>query len=134
MKIFKAGFLGILFVSILALVSCTPSLVPEGWELLAKRELSFATTRDAIELPMAAKPLKSLLIVPRMNDIEIFGIRITFENGEDYSPEFRLKMKANVDSQAIDLPGAERRVKRVELQYKKIVGSTRRAMIELWGK
>jgi hypothetical protein len=134
MKIFKAGPLGILFVSMLAFVSCTPSLVPEGWELLAKRELSFASSRDAIELPMAAKPLKSLLIVARMNDIEIFGLRITFENGEDYSPELHLKMKADVDSQAIDLPGAEKRVRRVEVQYKKIIGSTRRAMIELWGK
>jgi hypothetical protein len=69
-----------------------------------------------------------------MNDIEIFGLRITFENGEDYSPELHLKMKADVDSQAIELPGADKRVRRVELQYKKIIGSARRAMIELWGK
>jgi hypothetical protein len=134
MKIFKAGLRGILFLSILVLVSCAPSLVPEGWELLAKREVSFASSRDVIELPMAAKSLKSLLIVPRMNDIEISGIRITFENGEDYSPDLRLKMKANVDSQTIDLPGAKKRVRRVELQYKKIIRSTRRAAIELWGK
>jgi len=134
MKIFKAGLLGILFVSILAFVSCTPSLVPEGWELLAKREVSFATSRDVIELPMAAKSLKSLLIVPRMNDIEISGLRITFENGEDYSPDLRLKMKANVDSQVIDLPSAEKRVRRVEFRYKKLIRGARRAVIELWGK
>ena len=134
MRGFRAGMTGIFFVSFFALVSCAPNLVPAGWDLLAKREVSFARSRDAIEVPTATKPLKSLLIVARMNDIEIYNITITFENGEDYSPGLRLKMKAGVDSEVINLPGVERRVRRMEFQYREIVAKTRRAAVELWGK
>jgi hypothetical protein len=134
MKLSKAGLQGILLVSLLALVTCAPNLVPKGWEFLLKREVSFANSRETIELPTAAKPMRSLLIVARMNDIEIFGIRITFDNGEDFSPDLRLKMKANVDSQAIDLPGNARRIRRIEFRYRELIRKTRRAAIELWGK
>jgi hypothetical protein len=134
MRVSKAGLQGILLLSLLALVTCAPNLVPKGWELLLKREVSFANSRETIELPTAAKPLRSLLIVARMNDIEISGIRITFENGDDFSPDLRLRMKANVDSQVIDLPGGARRVRRIEFRYRELIGKTRRAAIELWGK
>jgi len=134
MKLSKEGLQGILFMSLLVLVTCAPKLVPKGWDFLLKREISFARSRETIELPTAAKPLRSLLIVARVNDIEISGIRITFENGEDFSPDLRLRMKANVDSQVIDLPGGARRVRRIEFRYRELIRKTRRAAIELWGK
>lgn len=134
MRGFRTGFAGILFASFFALVFCAPNLVPAGWDLLAKREVSFARSRETIEVPTATKPLKGLLIIARMNDIEIYNIKITFENGEDYSPGLRLKMKAEVDREVIDLPGIERRVRRVEFQYRELISKTRRAAVELWGK
>jgi|GEM_PF-1727232 len=134
MRVSKAGLPAVLVAGLLVFAACAPNLVPEGWEFLLKREVSFANSRESIELPTAFKPLKSLLIVARMNDIEITGIRITFENGEDFTPELRLRMKANVDSQAIDLPGAARRVRRIEFRYRELIAKTRRAAIELWGK
>ncbi len=134
MKLSRAGLKGILFLGFLALVVCAPNLVPKGWELLAKQEVSFAKTREVIEMPTAAKPVRSLLIVARMNDIEISGIKVTFENGEDFTLERRLRMKAGVDSEVIDLPGGERRVRRVEFRYRELIAKTRRAVLELWGK
>jgi len=134
MKLAKAGLHGIFIVGLLALITCAPQLVPKGWDFLLKREISFASSRETVEMPTAAKPLRSLLIVARMNDIEISGIRITFENGEDFSPDLKLRMKADVDSQVIDLPGGARRVRRIEFRYRELIGKTRRAAIELWGK
>jgi hypothetical protein len=134
MRSSKASLQSILLLSLLASVTCVPNLVPKGWELLLKREVSFANSRETIDLPTAARPLSSLLIVARMNDIEISGIRITFENGDDFLPELRLRMKADVDSQVIDLPGGARRVIRIEFRYRELIGRTRRAAIELWGK
>lgn len=134
MNLFKAGLFGMVLVVSMALLSCAPTLVPKGWELLAKQEVSFASSREVIELPMAVRPLKGLLIVARMNDLEIYGLRVMFDNGDDYAPDIRLKMKANVDSHAVDLPGNERRVRSVEIRYRKVLDTTRRAAVELWGK
>jgi len=134
MKLCKTGLFGIFLIGILALLSCTPTLVPKGWEFLAKREVSFSSSHELIELPMGGRPLKSLLIVDRMNDIEIYGLTISFEKGDDFEPPIRLRMKANIDSHALDLPGDGRRVRSVDIRYRKIMGTTRRAVIELWGK
>jgi len=131
MKGLKIAALSLILLSFLA---CRPGLVPSGWEFLGKREVSFGVDHDTITIPAQMRAFSKLLIVVRMNDLELYDIKVTFESGADFSPNFRGKFIANRDSQIIDLPGAARRIRRVDFRYRSLLRTARRAMVELYGK
>jgi hypothetical protein len=131
MKGLKIAALSLILLSFLA---CTPGLVPSGWEFLGKREVSFGLDHDTITIPAQMKAFSKLLIVVRMNDLELYDIKVTFGSGADFSPNFRGKFIANRDTQIIDLPGAARRIRRVDFRYRSLLRTARRAMVELYGK
>jgi hypothetical protein len=117
----------------LTLAACAPRLVPPGAEFLGKRQVTFAVERDAMIFPAGTRPLRRLVLVVRMNDLEIYGIRIAFENGEDYEIDYRGKFLANRDSQIFDLPGGARRIRRIDFLYRSLARTARRAEVEFWG-
>lgn len=119
---------------LLFLIACAPNLVPPGWEFLGKRDVSFGADHDVFRILPRERALHRLLIVVRMNDVELFDVKVSFENGGEFDAKFRGRFLADRDAQIIDLPGGERRVTRVDFRYKSLKQSARRAEIELWGK
>lgn len=119
---------------LLFLIACAPNLVPPGWEFLGKRDVSFGADHDVFRILPRERALHRLLIVVRMNDVELFDVKVSFESGDEFDAKFRGRFLADRDTQIIDLPGGERRVTRVDFRYKSLKQSARRAVIELWGK
>jgi hypothetical protein len=117
----------------LTLTACMPRLVPPGGEFLGKRQVTFAVERDSMLFPTGTKPLHRLLVVVRMNDLEIYGIKIAFEKGDDYEIDYKGKFLANRDSQFFDLPGGARRIRRIDFLYRSLIKTARRAEVEFWG-
>ena len=117
----------------LTLAACMPRLVPPGAEFLGRHQVNFAVEHDALVFPAATRPIRRLLVVVRMNDLEIYGMRITFENGADFEINYRGKFIANRDSQVFDLPGGARRVRRIDFRYRSLIKTARRAEVEFWG-
>jgi hypothetical protein len=117
----------------LTLAACMPRLVPPGAEFLGKRQVTFAVERDSLIFPAGTKPIRRLVLVVRMNDLEIYGIRIAFENGEDFEIDYKGKFLANRDSQDFDLPGRARRIRRIDFLYRSLIKTARRAEVEFWG-
>lgn len=118
----------------LTLAACMPRLVPPGAEFLGRRQVNFAVERDTLVFPSGTRPLRRLVVVVRLNDLEVYGIRIAFENGNDYEIDFRGKFIANRDSQVFDLPGnAPRRIRRIDFRYRSLIKTARRAEVEFWG-
>jgi hypothetical protein len=117
----------------LTLTACMPRLVPPGGEFLGKRQVTFAVERDSMLFPTGTKPLRRLLVVVRMNDLEIYGIKIAFEKGDDYEIDYKGKFLANRDSQFFDLPGGARRIRRIDFLYRSLIKTARRAEVEFWG-
>lgn len=117
----------------LTLAACMPRLVPPGGEFLGRRQVNFAVERDTLVFPAGTRPLRRLLVVVRMNDLEIYGIRIAFENGADFEIDYRGKFIANRDSQVFDLPGGARRIRRIDFRYRSLIKMARRAEVEFWG-
>jgi len=117
----------------LSVAACMPRLVPPGAEFLGKREVSFAVEHDALIFPAGTKPIRKLVLVVRLNDVDIRGLRIAFENGDDYEIDYRGIFIANRDSQVFDLPGAARRIRRIDFLYKRTGRTMYRAEIEFWG-
>jgi len=131
MKSFKAITSSIILLSLL---SCLTNIVPPGWNFLGKRQVNLSVDHDTVTIPSGAKTLGRLLIVVRINDLEIYDIKVTFESGEVFDAKFRGRFLANRDTQIIDLPGGARRVSRVDFRYRSLLRTARRAEVELWGK
>jgi hypothetical protein len=130
-KRFKAIAFSIILLSFL---SCMPNIVPAGWEFLGKRQVNFAAEHDTVTIPQSAKPFGRLLLVVRMNDMELYDIKVTFENGDIFDAKFKGRFLANRDTQIIDLPGGVRHVRRVDFRYRSLLRTARRAEVEIWGK
>jgi len=131
MKSFKMIAFSVILLSFL---SCTPNIVPAGWDFLGKRQVNLTVDHDTITIPPGARTLSRLLIVVRMNDLELYDIKVNFENGDEFDAKFRGRFLANRDTQIIDLPGGARRVRRVDFRYRSLLRTARRAEVELWGK
>jgi hypothetical protein len=120
--------------AVLILISCMPSVVPSGWNLLGKREVNFGIDRDAIPVDRNSGPLRQLLVTAKFNPIEVYGIRVFFENGGTFDSDVRERLFVGRDRLIIDLPGEARRVKEVVFRYRKLNNAVRRSVVELWGK
>jgi hypothetical protein len=131
MKSFKAIAFSVILLSFL---SCLPNIVPAGWDFLGKRQVNLTVDHDTILIPPGARTLSRLLLVVRMNDLELYDIKVTFESGDVFDAKFRGRFLANRDTQIIDLPGGARRVRRVDFRYRSLLRTARRAEVDLWGK
>ncbi len=126
--------IGFALLALGILAACGPRLIPQGFSLLGTREVNFRTEQDVITVTRASGLLRRLLIVPRINPVEIYNVRIVFENGPDFDAPVREKLFVGRDRLMIDLPGEARRVRRVEFRYRMITRDIRRAVVELWGQ
>jgi len=131
MNKFKMIAFGIILLSFL---SCSANIVPPGWDFLGKRQVNLTVDHDTITVPPGSRTLSRLLIVVRMNDLELYDVKVTFENGDDFDAKFRGRFLANRDTQIIDLPGKERRVRRIDFRYRSLLRTARRAEVEIWGR
>lgn len=123
-----------LIAVVLILASCMPNIVPEGYQLLGKREVNFGIDKDTIPVNRAAGPMRQLLIVAKFNPVEVHTIRIFFEGGATYDANVRERLFVGRDKLVIDLPGAARKISEVSFRYRKLNNAVRRATVELWGK
>ena len=125
---------GIAVIALGFLSACGPRLIPPGFSLLGSREVNFRTEQDVIPITRSSGPLRRLLIIPRINPVEIYNVRVIFESGGDFDAPVREKLFVGRDRLMIDLPGEARRVRRVEFRYRMVARDIRRAVVELWGQ
>ncbi len=134
MKGWKILLAGVLIAGPLVLSSCFSNIIPAGAEFLGKREVNFGIDRDTIPVSRAAGPLRQLIVVARMNPVEVYNIRVIFESGASEDFSLREKLFEERDRLIVDLPGNARRVREVIFRYRKLNNAARRAVVELWGR
>ena len=134
MKGWKILLAGVLIAGPLVLSSCFSNILPAGAEFLGKREVNFGIDRDTIPVSRAAGPLRQLIVVARMNPVEVYNIRVIFESGASEDFSLREKLFGERDRLIVDLPGNARRVREVIFRYRKLNNAARRAVVELWGR
>jgi hypothetical protein len=134
MKGWKILLTGVLIAGPLVLSSCFSNIIPAGAEFLGKREVNFGIDRDTIPVSRAAGPLRQLIVVARMNPVEVYNIRVIFESGASEDFNLREKLFVERDRLIVDLPGNARRVREVIFRYRKLNNAARRAVVELWGR
>jgi hypothetical protein len=88
------------------------------WELLGSRRVSFALDHDAIVVGAREGTFSAIKIEVAGGDLELYNIRLTFGNGDTWSPNTRVQFRQGSWSRTIDLPGAARVVRRVDFWYR----------------
>jgi hypothetical protein len=91
-------------------------LLPQ-WELLGSRRVSFAVERDAIVVGPGEGTFDAIRIEVDGGSLEMYDIRLTFGNGDTWSPNTRVLFREGSGSRLIDLPGA-RLIRKIEFWYR----------------
>jgi hypothetical protein len=95
-----------------------------GWDHIGMQQVDFRADHDVIRAAGAGR-FRSIRIVVEGGDIQMYNVRITFGNGETFSPRTRLSFNEGSRSREIDLPGATRVIRRIDFSYRSVRGRGR---------
>ena len=98
------------------------------------RRVNFRLDHDVI-LAASEGRFRGVRIVVAGGDLELFDVKITFGDGETFSPATRLYFKENSRSRTIDLPGAARIIRRIDFYYRSVPGGGQgKAIVHVYGR
>lgn len=89
----------------------------EKWTKLGQRQVGFGVDRDVIPVGIAEGLFKRIRLEVEGNEIELRSLTVRFGNGEKEELTVREKIRDGGQTRAIDLPGALRVIKEIELVY-----------------
>ena len=108
-----------------------PEWNPQGWTLLGSQTVEGKRDRDVYKVDKKQRYDK-LMIVVKDGDLEMAEFVVQFHNGDKWEPKVRHEFKPGSRSRSIDLPGADRHIKQIEVKYGNIPGGAR-ARVEIYG-
>jgi len=111
------------------------TLPTADWELLGTRRVNFSVDHDAMILGVHEGGFTAIKLEVAGGNLEMFNIKITFGNGESFSPDTRIQFHQGSWSRTIDLPGPVRIVRRVDFWYRSRLRPVRGvATLRLFGR
>ncbi len=103
-----------------------------GWTLLGTQTVDGVRDRDVINVSRRARWDKLTLVVSD-SDLKLLDMNVEFANGERWSPKLNYHFREGQRSRAIDLPGDDRQISKIELLYQNTPGGGR-ARVEIYAK
>ncbi len=88
------------------------------WDLLGTRRVSFTLDHDAIVVGAREGAFRAIKIEVAGGNLEMYNIRLTFGNGDTWSPNTRVQFHEGGWSRTIDLPGPARVIRRIDFWYR----------------
>lgn len=105
----------------------------ENWQKIAEATVDFKAAKDKIPVSQAGN-YKSLRIKTIDAPVHIDNLIVDYEEGGTENIPIRFDFKAGVESRAINLEGAQKRIKEISIVYR-IVPNWKgdKAQVEIWG-
>ncbi len=128
-----------LCLAALALTSACSSATTAGEEVepgvvfLGARTVKLHVERDVIPVGAVDGRFSALRVHVSDSPLEMYDIRVTFGNGEKWSPPTRLRFARDSWTRRIDLPGRKRIVRKVEFFYRSKRPKTGKARVQVFG-
>jgi len=104
------------------------------WELLGTKSVSFLVDHDTLDVGRSQGSFRQLKFVVEGAPVEMYDIRVVFGNGTDFRPETRLYFAPDTQTRAIDLPGGDRFIRKIDFVYRKTSGIFRQATVSVYGR
>jgi hypothetical protein len=111
----------------------TPAVARGDWELLGARRVSFRAEKDVIGVTAREGLFTAIKLEVEGGTLEMYNVRITFGDGETFSPETRFVFREGTWSRTIDLPGKARVIRKIEFWYRSEL-KRGRATVRVYGK
>lgn len=128
----RRSVLGALIVVALS-VPAAASAQPGGWVFLGQRPVNFRADRDVIPVTAAQGAFGRIQLRVQGNGVEILSLRVNYANGNTQNVALRQWIPAGGQTRAIDLPGAVRVIRSVEMVYRTRGARAGRATVQLFG-
>lgn len=113
--------------------AAAPAPAGAHWEKLGERTVDAKLDRDVINVSREDGLFDAIQLKVDKSAMVMFDLKIVFGNGEVFEPKTRLVFDKSTSSRVIDLPGARRAIKRVELKYQDLPAGGK-AHVELMGR
>jgi len=94
------------------------TLPTADWELLGTRRVNFTLDHDAILVGAREGGFTAIKLEVAGGNLEMYDIKVTFGNGQTFSPDTRIQFHQGSWSRTIDLPGPVRILRRVDFWYR----------------
>jgi len=89
----------------------------EGWTLLGQQTVQGKRDRDTIVVGKYEGKFDVIQLSVLDSDLELKDMTITFTNGETFTPQIKQSFKEGQRTRAIDLPGKDRYIAKIDLVY-----------------
>jgi hypothetical protein len=104
-----------------------------GWTFLGDRTVDGRRDKDSIKVGKYEGRFDQVTMVVSDSDLELKDLTFVFGGGEKWSPHVAHFFKEGARSRAIDLPGNNRVISRIDLNYANLPGGGK-ARVELYGR
>ena len=109
-----------------------PTWNSSGWTKLGEKWVHGRADKDVFHLRHRGA-FTHLTVVVSQSDLRMYNMEIVFGNGQKFSPALKHIFKNGARSRAIDLPGHQRNIRKVQFKYGNLPG-TGRAKVAIYGK
>jgi hypothetical protein len=103
-----------------------------GWTLLGKRNVR-KKQRDTLEIGAYEGRFDQIMLVVDGSAMYLKKLTVFFENGKKFSPKVKVQFQRGDRSRAIDLPGNDRRIAKIELKYDALARGAR-SQVRVYGR
>jgi len=116
----------------LALLASASTARAQDWDKIGSRVVDFGGDKDTISGAGDGR-FNAIKIEVEDGEIAMWNIKVTFGNGEPFSPDTKIDFDQNSKSRTIDLPGEARAIRTVEFWYKSKLRRGK-ATVTVWGR
>jgi hypothetical protein len=102
--------------------------VPE-WIELGCKTVGFFADRDVITVNRGDGPFTSIRLRVARLPVEFLGLKVVFGNGSTQAFNVRVTVPAGVTTNAINLTGEKRNIRRIELLYRSVPTQNKTAVV-----
>jgi len=104
-----------------------------GWTMLGSQVVNGGVDRDTITVGEYRGRFDQLTMVVSESDLDLEDFTVVFGNNERWSPKIKHGFHEGQRTRVLDLPGDDRVISKIELQYRNLPGGGR-ARVEVWGR
>lgn len=121
-------------VMVCALLAGGAALEAARWIHLGDRVVTDGQDHDTIAVGRRDGEFTAIKLQVRRHDVDFHRVVVHFANGQRHEAEVRSTIRAGGETRAIDLPGRDRVIERVEFWYDAKTSRGRTATVRLFGQ